>query len=501
LTVNTIEQLYHKIIELARSGAAEDVYLACDLCMQLPPADAANTAVVSSAAIETAVALERIGDLQRAADLYHRLSSDSATVASIRANATFRLGAILGHMGLTEESLAKLEAAGSQCDDLLVQRTALYHLASSLAVRGRFEAACDHLERLVSLPGDEPSELAARLKLIHCRARAGRSVGEIPDGVSTLSPLEAAAWMEAAFSLERTLGEELSAAMQERFTCAAAMTDAVRGQALWHLALGTLSAHPNDAPALTARLLQYEGADSLAPMLWAKAIECLAHKPDLSPDEIQTIWDRMPERCSSDLAGALMLAAFNLEQRGHLAAARCAYERLVSAEHLPDHVLTNAHFRLGVTLDSLGEWSAAVAHYTRASQQTAVSDPIRTEARFRLAQALQMEEDFNGAADLFRILREDVSLPEGKRAHARLQYGICLLRAGHIEAALTEIDACRTGTHGETSLAAEVALAEIYEAGRDTKRARECYQRVLHHPEAHPMERTAALTRLRRLGR
>jgi tetratricopeptide (TPR) repeat protein len=498
--VSTLEHLYHNIIESARSGVPEGVRDARDLCSQLPPADAENTTIVSSALIETAVALEQHADLDGAADLYSRLAEDVLIVPSIRANATFRLGAILGHLGRTEASLAALEAACSQSDDLLVQRTALYHLASSLGSIREYEKAFNYLDRLLQLPGDEPSTLAAQLKLVHCRARAGLSIEEIPACPATFSPLEAAAWIEAAFTLECTRHEKLSDPMYERFMSAGPMQDTLHGQALWQLVLGTLHACPEDAPALVPRLLEYAGEGSLASMLHAKAIECLAYKPDVLIEEIERIWDTMPKSCNPDLAGALMLGAFGLEQRGHLAAARWAYERLVTVDGLPSHVATNAHFRLGVTLDAQGEWNKAVTHYVEASQRADRSDPIREEASWRVAQAMQLAEDYTGAAQIFNNLREDASLPDAKRAKAQLQYGMCLLRAGHTDSAVSEIVKCRASTIGEISLQADVVLAEIYEAARDSKRACECYQRVLHHPEAHPLERNAALTRLRSLG-
>jgi tetratricopeptide (TPR) repeat protein len=494
-----LEQLSQNIIALARSGSRESAVEAHSLCSKLP-ALGTDSGILGSALIETAVSLENHGELHRAVELYTRLTEDAGTAPDVRANAAFRLGAALGLQGMTDASRRALLAATDYGRDGSIRRMALFQLAHSYACERQYDDACQQLEQLLLTPGDDPSPLAAQLKLIHCRARAGSAeVPEVPFGAVPLTAIEAAAWMEAALSLEQSGRDDLSTQMFERLGNAGPVPDAIRGHALWNVVVAVLASDPANAPALVPRLLEYEGDDPPAAMLWGKAIECVARRRNAETADVESIWSRMPGQITDQIASGMMQAAFALEQCGHVEPARWAYEKLLSYEGVPPAVQANAHLRLGIVLDALGFWDTAVREFEAASGVAEGVGPVQSEAAYRVAQARQMTEQYASAAELYGRLRGDAMLPAVKRAQAQLQYGNCLLRSGDRQRAMAEFEEARKSANGETSLKAEITLAEIYEATRDIARARECYERVLSHPNAEPVTRAAALNRLQKL--
>jgi hypothetical protein len=112
-----------------------------------------------------------------------------------------------------------------------------------------------------------------------------------------------------------------------------------------------------------------------------------------------------------------------------------------------------------------------------------------------------MNEEYTDAAEMFERLRNDALLSSSQRDQAQLRYALCLLKSGQREPAVIELERCRAESSGDTSLKADIALAEIHESLRDLARARECYERVLSNPAAEPSTRTAALNRLQKLRR
>jgi hypothetical protein len=457
-----IDQLYKRIIHLARSGTHQSAVEAYRLCKHLPIAGEACDTIVTTALIEGAVSLETHGAYAECAEL--------------------------------------LSTVADQASDISVQRAALFNLSRVLAVNGQFREACVPLERLLQLPGEEPSSLVTRLKLIHCRARAGEALPAAPDPVSSLTASEAAAWIEAAQSVEQAGGYDVAALMFDRLTDAT-MPLTLLGHALWHAVISRLARAPQQAELLVPKLLAYNGAEPPAAILWAKAIECLAHRPDVELAALAAIWNKLPGTITEDAAGVLMQAAFTLECSGHLDAARWAYEKLAQAEGVPDVILANVHLRLGVVLDAQGAWDLAVREYEAAAQLAGSPTVAHSDAAYRLARSREMAEEYREAAQMFGALRSDGLLEPWQRAEAQFRYALCLLRAGEKKLALLELEICRNSSVAAASLKADIALAELHESARDNARARECYERVLANPAAEPATKAAALTRLHRLKR
>jgi tetratricopeptide (TPR) repeat protein len=382
------------------------------------------------------------------------------------------------------------------------QRAVLFHSANWCAGEERYAEACGLLEELIDLPGDDPTPLAATLKLIHCRARAGsEDIPKIPEAAESLSAIEAAAWMEAALSLQAAGRDVLGSEMFARLAETRSMPEEVVGHALWHVVVSQLGSDPRNAASLVPRLLEYSGEDPPAAMLWGKAIECLAHRQHLDLSDIEAIWNKLPARTSERVASGLMQAAFTLERCGHLEAARWAYQRLIVMEGVPEPVRANAHLRLGIVLDARGLWDLAIREYEAAYRLEGARGIAQCEAAFRLAQTREMNEEYTDAAEMFERLRNDALLSSSQRDQAQLRYALCLLKSGQREPAVIELERCRAESSGDTSLKADIALAEIHESLRDLARARECYERVLSNPAAEPSTRTAALNRLQKLRR
>ena len=415
-------------------------------------------------------------------------------------HATFATAVSLSHTGAYREAAELFRAVATEANAPGLRRSALFHLAHALAANAQFREACEALEHLLGLPGDEPSGLITRLKLIHCRVRAGEPLPAIPDLPAAITPAEAAAWIEAALSAQECGSSDTATRMFDCLTGDIEIPETLRGHALWHAVVGRLAASPQYAQLLVSKLLAYQGEDPPAALLWGKAIECLAQSPVVEPAAVEVIWGKLPATATEQLAGVLMGAAFALERHGHLEEARRAYERLSGMPGVPDVVLVNVHLRLGLVLDALGMWDIAVRQYELAAAVDCPPNIAKSHALFRLARSREVAEEYVEAAAMFNELRHDAVLDGAQRAEAQLRYAICLLRAGDKDRALVELEACRQG-HGEASLKADIALAELYESARDVGAARECYQRLMAHPAAEPATKAAALMRLQRLKR
>jgi tetratricopeptide (TPR) repeat protein len=373
----------------------------------------------------------------------------------------------------------------------------LYHQIIELANSGECAGATHLFSRLGNT---NTLPLAVRLKMVHCQAKLGIYEVAIPDPVESLSAFEAAAWIEAAQSLEQAGRTDLAALMFDRLIAMPSMPDPFRGHALWHAVVGRLAYDPQVAESLIHQLLAYEGTDPPAPMLWGKAIECIAYRSRVDAADVERIWNKLPVPTAEPVAGVLMQAAFTLECRGHLDAARFGYESLTSMDGVPNTVLVNARLRLGIVLDALGLWGLAVREYEAAAGIQCAPNVAQSQAAFRLAQAREAAEEYSEAAGLFALLRSDTFLDQLQRAQAQLRYAMCLLRAGDKEGALDELEICRQAG-GDAALKSDMAQAEIHESNRDAGKARACYERVLANPAAEPATKAAAVSRLQRLKR
>jgi tetratricopeptide (TPR) repeat protein len=360
----------------------------------------------------------------------------------------------------------------------------LYHRIIELASSGECETAMQWFTRLEDGGGALP--LAVRLKAIHCGAKTGiEDLPLMPETIESLSAFESAAWIEAALSLEQARRNDLAALMFDRLIATPSMPEPFRGHALWHAVVSRLASDPQTAESLIPKLLAYQGDDPPAPMLWGKAIECVAFRSQVESADVETIWNKLPVPIAEETAGVLMQAAFTLESRGHLDAARLSYDRLVSMEGVPETVLVNARLRFGIVLDALGLWDLAVREYEAASQIECGPNVAQTQAVFRLAQAREMAEEYSEAVVLFAGLRSDTLLDQPQRTQAQLRYAMCLLKGGDKGRALVELETCRQAG-GDASLKADMALAEIHESTRNAAQARACYERVLANPAAEP---------------
>jgi tetratricopeptide (TPR) repeat protein len=373
----------------------------------------------------------------------------------------------------------------------------LYQRAIELANSGDCESAMELLAGVDHRASSVP--LAVRLKIIHCAVKLGKhEFPPVPEAADSLTAFEAAAWIQAALSLQEAGRPDLAALMFDRLMQTSSMPKPFRGHGLWHAVVGRLAFDPQSAESLIPGLLGYEDDDPPAGMLWGKAIECLAWRSRVEDGDVDFIWRKLPGSTTADIAGVLMQAAFTLEFRGHLDAARFSYEKLVSMDGVPESILVNARLRLGIVLDGLGLWESAVREYEAAVRIPCEANVARSQAVFRLAQVREMAEEYSDAAELFDGLRSDNLLDTAQREQAQLRYAICLLKAGNKEQAQQELETCRRAA-GDTSLKADMALAELHESTHDVVNARKCYERVLANPAAEPVAKAAALSRLRRL--
>ena len=343
--------------------------------------------------------------------------------------------------------------------------------------------------------------LAVRLKAIHCaakRAYTGSAADARHDRVALgirSSGLDRSGAVARGGSAQRRSCTHVRQA--HRY---AAMPEPFAGMHCGTRSSAALRSDPQKAESLIPKLLAYQGDDPPAPMLWGKAIECVACRSHVEGADVESIWDKLPLPIVDETAGVLMQAAFTLECRGHLDAARLSYERLASMEGVPEAVLVNARLRLGIVLDALGLWDLAVREYEAASRIQCEPNVVQSQAVFRLAQAREMAEEYSEAVGLFAGLRADTLLDQPQRTQAQLRYAMCLLKVGDKERALVELETCRQAG-GDASLKADMALAEIHESSRNAAEARACYERVLANPAAEPLTKSAALTRLQRLRR
>jgi len=189
-----------------------------------------------------------------------------------------------------------------------------------------------------------------------------------------------------------------------------------------------------------------------------------------------------------------MEAGFAVEESGDLGNAAALYERLLEQSRLPGEVLANAIFRCGLICELRADWEAARRLYEAAIRVPQGLPTAQQEARKHLASLLLLLEEHGAAAQHLAVLCSSQGLSNAERAGLHLQQARCLFSAGAVDAALSQLEVCRSLCAGsETEVSAELLLAEIFQRQGDSRAAAECCRRIAEHPCAEPLTKAAAL--------
>jgi tetratricopeptide (TPR) repeat protein len=442
-------------------------------------------------AVEAGFALEQAGDLENASAAYRLALATGALDEASRTNADKRLAFVKERLSVRNGEVL----AGASVDSLHAETWQALQSGDLLLAH-----------RLASLMPAARPETAARI---------GHML------VATAFHLETAGSEMAAGELYRRAVEDEGLAESERTNAAYRLAlllaaDGNRREAVEHLRLAVTS--PDDAvhAAATLQLVHHLLLDED----WSGALD-LCDSPRIADPAMRELlavrslqcrtWlDRLPqnpEQAAEALpspvvahAGAWMDAALACEATDNHRVARVLYGRLVRVPDLPPDIRANVQFRLGLALDRMTLWTEAQPFLREAANAAHAWPATRVHSRYRLAGIYYLLDQYGLALPEYDKLRSDADAEPPVRADAQLKYAICLYRLDRRDEAIREFRTCRA-IGGEIEVKAELALAEIAETQRELTAARESYNRILQHPQATPLTKTAALQRLRDLPR
>jgi len=220
------------------------------------------------------------------------------------------------------------------------------------------------------------------------------------------------------------------------------------------------------------------------------------------PEDLPALLPGAGAKIEAGTAGIWMNAAFHFEQHGQLELAKELYSRLAAMQDVPGEVLTNLHFRLGFVLECLGYYDDSCQEYQKALDSPHIFTAAQVQARWHLANLLYLAESYDTAFHHFASLRGASELTPEQRADVELKYGICLYRTNQLSEAKRHLEWFRQWagrSDSDFDLKADLVLAELCQRERDVQGARECLTRIIHHPGAERLMKTAALNSLERL--
>jgi tetratricopeptide (TPR) repeat protein len=206
---------------------------AARLCRELPEPSAEASPLVQHALIECGFRLETEERPAEAAVLYERVANAPWADQAHRSNGLYRLAIVRHGMGDLDGSRKACQAAAAPASDPHIRGLANVFLVHLLKRESRWKEAAEMAELVLADVPDGISRLDILLERATCLARAGcvdaATAGlELPAPGSTVPPMTARLWMEAAFGLEESGDLTAAGALYDRLLSQTGLPDEVR---------------------------------------------------------------------------------------------------------------------------------------------------------------------------------------------------------------------------------------------------------------------------------
>jgi tetratricopeptide (TPR) repeat protein len=218
---------------LADGYNEESLATAGKLCCELPEPSPLTCNLVQHALMECGFRLETAQDLALASRFYERLAGAPWADPAHRSNAQYRLAIVRLELGDIEGSRKVCQAAAAPGSDPHIRGMARVFLVYLLKRENRWkEAAAEADVVLADVPAGI-SRLDILLQRTTCLARAGSldaatSGLELPAPGSSIPPMTARLWMEAAFGLEESGDLAVAGALYDGLLAQEGLPDEVR---------------------------------------------------------------------------------------------------------------------------------------------------------------------------------------------------------------------------------------------------------------------------------